>query len=138
MINGLPGWRAKSNVNLIAHPGIFADPFELLTWADKNRDLIGPSHLPKRISQIFVVIGKGELVLYKIARLPVTNLFQITLFVPDQGPGSHSGVHACELPGFWLFLIWGFSNKVILDPFYCEQLSIVEISNHPMMLEIFK
>ena len=37
-----------------------------------------------------------------------------------------------------LFLTWGLGKEKILNPFHCEQLGVVEIPNHSMVLEIFK
>ena len=37
-----------------------------------------------------------------------------------------------------LFLCRRFRNKIILNPSHCEQLRVVEVANHPVVLEILK
>jgi len=44
----------------------------------------------------------------------------------------------CEFSRTWLFLVWGPGKEKVLNSFYREHLGIVEVPNHPMMLEIFK
>ena len=125
-------------MNLIAHPGILGDSLKLLAWPYKNSHLIRFPNLPKRVPQLFVLIRKGELVLYVLSNLPESHFFNIALFIPDQGCRRHSGMNPLELTWPGLFLRRRFSKKKILDTFYRKELNIVKIANHPMMREVFK
>lgn len=43
-----------------------------------------------------------------------------------------------EFAGAWFFLIWTLGEKKILNPFDRKYLRVVEISDHPVVLEIFE
>ena len=138
MINGLLGWRAEPDMNLVAHPAIVGDSLKLLAWPYKNSYLVCLSNLPDGVSQLLVLVRKSKLVLHDLSNLSEPRLFNVALFIPDQGCRRHSGMNPLELTWPGLFLRRRFSKKKILDTFYRKELNIVKIANHPMMREVFK
>src|SRR3970040_1242745 len=96
MIDRLLGPGTKPDVDLIAHPGIFSHSFKLFTGPNKNGYLVGPSQLPKRITQGFISKRKRELVFHALTDFTERRLFHIAFAVPDQGCGGHSAVNPGE------------------------------------------
>jgi hypothetical protein len=137
MVDGVPGWSAQSDINLVAHPRIFRHAFKLFCWPHENSNLISASQLPKGISWIFIPIGKGKFVFHTLPEFP-KRCFQITVFVPDQGRGDHSGVDSGKLARPRLFLGRRPSKKIILNSLNRKYLCVVEVPDHPVMLEILE
>lgn len=138
MINGLLGRRAKSNVDLVAHPGILGDSLELLAGTYKDRYLVGFSHLPECVSEIIIFERESDFIFHGFADSPEARCFDVALFVPDQGGRGHSGVNPLELARPRLLLRRRPGQKKIFHTFDREQFGIVKVANHPVVGEIFK
>ena len=125
-------------MNLVAHPAIVGDSLKLLAWPYKNSYLVCLSNLPDGVSQLLVLVRKSKLVLHDLSNFSEPRLFNVVLFIPDQGCRRHSGMNPLELTRSGLFLRRRLSKKKIFRTFYREKLGIVKVADHAVMRKIFE
>jgi len=138
MVDGGGGSASDPDQNLIAHPGPPGDSRKLLRLAHEHRDLIAPVPLPERVPEAFVLQGEGKLVLAPVADRPMGAGDQVQLGIPNQVPGSHSGVDSLELPRPGHRLAGLLGDEEVSHAVNGQELGIVEVPDHPVVGEVLE